>query len=270
LIKNASVCCGTKILINNTNIFLNGKGIICNSLETLRIYCPINKMNGCEWIGLRMEIDKHVQKCQQSYCECIYGCGQIISINDTYHLDTCSAFATWINNLTTNNSIDIKITAYIKHTSMKLDRIQNQIDNLTQQKICDEKIITDTHNTEIELKKIRNNSKTDTHNTEIELKKILNNSKTELQLRYICRSGMITKFNKYLETFQVSDDDYDDFIKIKNIWFDDTKVKIKVVGGTTTTPKYLPDIKNEYAINNKIFQLIINNYYEAIVSINII
>ena len=58
-------CCDTPI--SSTNVPINGYGELCEILNTLRVYCPINKSNGCQWIGNRSEIMGHVIECENIY-----------------------------------------------------------------------------------------------------------------------------------------------------------------------------------------------------------
>lgn len=93
LIKNNCECCDTKITATNDNI--NGRGAISKVLNTLQIYCPINKNNGCEWIGQRIDVEKHLIECQKSYVECIFGCKENIILDDYEHYDFCDKYQSW-------------------------------------------------------------------------------------------------------------------------------------------------------------------------------
>jgi hypothetical protein len=123
-------CCG-----NNTISYLNraddgnsfnGKGFIAKILDNLEIYCAVNKVNGCKWIGKRSDYLDHYRECNQMYCECVYGCGQIVDTNDIYHLDSCEAFNKW-SSVSSIKENDKKMATYMHYTKIKIQDMQNQI-----------------------------------------------------------------------------------------------------------------------------------------------
>ncbi len=85
------LCCESSeiIYLTNTNDSINEKTSIVQVLGQLKIYCPINKINSCQWIGIRADMKNHIIDCRKNYVDCIYGCNQIVNVNNFNHLDSC-------------------------------------------------------------------------------------------------------------------------------------------------------------------------------------
>lgn len=111
-------CCENANMNTGDLGLINGKGLISKILEELRVYCVVNKNNGCKWIGTRKEYLEHQNKCNKKYKNCVYGCDKLIKVDDINHLDSCDNFKHWIN-----NNLDEQMSVFMKYTKHKLEQL---------------------------------------------------------------------------------------------------------------------------------------------------
>ncbi len=165
-----AVCCenGKVIYLNNDSI--NGKGPIAKTLEELEIYCPVNRLCGCEWIGIRRDYFDHYNECHKKYQLCKFGCGIKFDVDNCEHYDVCEFADKWLtdnnnryselNNLKRENkfrSIKEKIGT-LQMNKTELDYIKNQIMTIQNILIEQKKEICDLKN--IFLNYTQSNSET--------------------------------------------------------------------------------------------------------------
>jgi hypothetical protein len=114
---------------NNDNInLLNGKGSIAKVLEELEIYCAVNKINGCQWIGKRSDYILHYNECIQEYDPCIFGCGKNICKDDINHYAICIFFNKWLDNDNINDlEFRKKCLIHIKYNRCMMNYIFDKI-----------------------------------------------------------------------------------------------------------------------------------------------
>ncbi len=137
LITNDYFCCDNETPVKtDRNNGINGVGILYKVLSTLSVSCPINKVHGCEWIGTRSELEKHLLDCQKNYQSCKFGCGVIIHIDDITHMSHCKHYSQWIDGIKSteekkeNVIYDDKLVAFIKYAQNKLEYQDKIIEKL--------------------------------------------------------------------------------------------------------------------------------------------
>jgi hypothetical protein len=119
------------------NLLMNGKGNIKKPLENLEIYCPLNRKYGCKWQGTRKNYTEHLSLCGSKYLDCIYGCGDRLSLDNIDHYDECKAFSSWIDfksteldkERTLDNLEDRKIVKYMQYTNNKIKELSETQDD---------------------------------------------------------------------------------------------------------------------------------------------
>jgi hypothetical protein len=153
-LTNALCCEFSKVIFlsDTNNESINGKGSIAKLLEQLEIYCPINRTNGCEWIGMRKEYFDHCNECDKKYQLCKFGCG--IKVDDQ-HYNICGHTKQWLiydsqnrcnelNNLKQRNKFKY-IRDKIKNSKLKNQAqiIQFDTDNIENQIVIIQNIMTE-------------------------------------------------------------------------------------------------------------------------------
>ncbi len=130
---NATCCKNGKVIYLGESI--NGKGPIAKTLEELEIYCPINRLYGCEWIGVRRDYFDHYNKCNKKYQICKFGCGnKIITSNDSHH-DTCEFVDKWLkmDKIKRRNDLNggaLRNEIKIRKNKIKIKKLKNQLSEL--------------------------------------------------------------------------------------------------------------------------------------------
>ncbi len=153
---------------------------------------------------------------------------------------------------------------------------------LSDVKCCEsDKVIypTDTNNECINThEKMQNQEVNMQQKNKEELKKIVDSIKLKIQLKYInyldrhlrtdSKDEFVRHFNKYLLSYQKTskdcDNEFEEFIKIREIWLNQEIVSIKQGPCRMTQPKYSDKQKKEYAVNNNIFRQLVNDYYDEV------
>jgi hypothetical protein len=132
-LSNASCCKTDKViyLTDKNSESINGKGWIAELLEQLEIYCPINRMYGCEWTGKRADCLDHCNECIKKYQKCDFGCDTIIHCDDKKHYDECEKFNKWLDDDYINDS-DLK-NKCIKQIEYNINILGTETTNLKNQ-----------------------------------------------------------------------------------------------------------------------------------------
>lgn len=130
---NASSCCDTTTTCDVLE--MNGRGQLQVCLDALQVYCPLNNSNGCRWNGSRAELIRHYDQCINTKIDCVFGCGDMVSIDDVDHLESCIKFTNCDDNrviLTKRYFTKRQIITEYSHlfTDAKLIKQQSNIDDL--------------------------------------------------------------------------------------------------------------------------------------------
>jgi hypothetical protein len=113
-LTNGTCCEFSKViyLTDTNNESINGKGSIAKLLEQLEIYCPINKICGCDWIGVRRDYFDHCNKCDKKYQLCKFGCGTKFNIDNIGHYDICDFANKWFDITKSDRNDDLNRMTY--------------------------------------------------------------------------------------------------------------------------------------------------------------
>ncbi len=285
---------------------LDVKNPIIQSLQELEIFCPINKHNGCGWIGMRKDYLDHCNDCEKKYeicslcCELKYDDNQVIheciddrpDVDHVYEIEPDRFYHKRQynkNNISQQDNKmpkDKKINVAGPFPNKKILQSESSAKKINiSEKSPNKNNISEPSQNKKPLPSKKSSAKNidvetqtlyETTNVVRSMMQLINISKIESRChRYLKKSY----FNIYIQSItnidkKYNNKDFDEFDQVRKIWLDEYIAPVTDATSRNKEQPYSFDIKcnhekYNYAVNNNIFRQKINSYYQRIADIKI-